>query len=299
MGSFDKVTECVEDLKEKFAAEGLLPFQPELSVICDAELSGLLEGLEGFSTVASLPYSTLLGPLQSVDGRLLAGWLDEKPLLLLLGRIHPHNGFSLAEAGFPSRMCRLLGSKRLLICTKASSLSCTANTLATTTSSLSNTNHSSGAGAQLVIIKDHLNFSGLGGRSALAGQNDPRFGPRYFPLVDAYSPAWREATACLATSLGLQVRWWQPPNNQDREGVSAEVGAPHEVTPMELVMLARMGATVMGKGSVAEVLTGVHAGMDLQVLALVHGPREESEERKISHLLSAICGKAGLGKAEG
>ena len=47
--SFDKVMECVEDLKEKFAAEvriqtapliqGLLAFQPELSVICDAELS--------------------------------------------------------------------------------------------------------------------------------------------------------------------------------------------------------------------------------------------------------------------
>ena len=34
-----------------------------------------------------------------------------------------------------------------------------------------------------------------------------------------------------------------------RDGVSAEVGAPHEVTPIELVMLARMGATVMGKGS--------------------------------------------------
>ena len=43
-----------------------------------------MEGLEGFSTVASLPYSTLLGPLQSVDGRLLAGWLDQQPLLLLL-----------------------------------------------------------------------------------------------------------------------------------------------------------------------------------------------------------------------
>ena len=62
--------------------------------------------------------------------------------------------------------------------------------------------------------------------------------------------------------------------------MSAEVGAPHEVTPTELVMLARMGATVMGKvwtraaskrgrskkleqsarkGSVAEVLTGVHS----------------------------------------
>ena len=72
-------------------------------------------------------------------------------------------------------------------------------------------------------------------------------------------------------------------NFDTREGVSAEVGAPHEVTSIEKNMLARMGATVMGKtdkfeltsweltgkGSVAEVLTAVHAGLEVQVLAFV------------------------------
>ena len=78
-------------------------------------------------------------------------------------------------------MCRLLGGQRLLICTKASSLSS-----ASTSSTSNNT-----SGAQLVIVKvvslllvdfffialelqDHINFSGLGGLSALAGENDPR-----------------------------------------------------------------------------------------------------------------------------
>ena len=47
--SFDKVAESVGDIKEKFAAQvriqtppllqGLQAFQPELAVICDAELS--------------------------------------------------------------------------------------------------------------------------------------------------------------------------------------------------------------------------------------------------------------------
>jgi len=188
-------------------------------------------------------------------------------------------------------MCRLLGGQRLLICTKASSLSS-----ASTSSTSNNT-----SGAQLVIVKDHINFSGLGGLSALAGENDPRFGPRYFPLVEAYSPDWREATSSLATSLGFAVR----------EGVSAEVGAPHEVTPTELVMLARMGATVMGKGSVAEVVTGLHAGMELQVLAFVENPSPpparagwatgwaKSEEREITRLLTALCGgKRGLSREE-
>ena len=51
----------------------------------------------------------------------------------------------------------------------------------------------------------------------------------------------------FGNQLGLASQVATPPNNQDREGVSAEVGAPHEVTPTELVMLAKMGATVMGK----------------------------------------------------
>jgi len=86
--SFDKVMASVEDIKGKFAEQGLQAFQPELALICDAELSGLVEGLEGLQTVASLPYSTLVGPLQRVEGRLLAGWLHQRPLLLLLVDLH-------------------------------------------------------------------------------------------------------------------------------------------------------------------------------------------------------------------
>ena len=52
----------------------------------------------------------------------------------------------------------------------------------------------------------------------------------------------------FGNQLGLRCQVASfPISFRSREGVSAEVGAPHEVTPTELVMLARMGATVMGK----------------------------------------------------
>ena len=111
--SFDKVVDSVEDIKKKFAAkvrlphapllQGLKSFQPELSVICDTELSvaqssrhplhsvqGTVECLEGLLPVVSLPYSTLLGPLQRVEGRLVAGWLHDRPLLLFLVNFQKH-----------------------------------------------------------------------------------------------------------------------------------------------------------------------------------------------------------------
>ena len=83
--------------------QGLKSFQPELSVICDTELSvaqssrhplhsvqGTVECLEGLLPVVSLPYSTLLGPLQRVEGRLVAGWLHDRPLLLFLVNFQKH-----------------------------------------------------------------------------------------------------------------------------------------------------------------------------------------------------------------
>ena len=72
----------------------------------------------------------------------------------------------------------------------------------------------------------------------------------------ATSPSWRHTAPIGERPHHLWRPAWVSRSGGDnpnitsfdiREGVSAEVGAPHEVTPTELVMLARMGATVMGK----------------------------------------------------
>ena len=48
-------------------------------------LLGALEDMEGFLLAATLPFSNLSNsPLHRVQGRLVAGWLQERPLLLLL-----------------------------------------------------------------------------------------------------------------------------------------------------------------------------------------------------------------------
>ena len=55
------------------------------------------------------------------------------------------------------------------------------------------------------MLKDHINFAGLAGRSPLAGENDDRFGPRYFPIVDAYSPQLRSLAMSVTRELGEAV----------------------------------------------------------------------------------------------
>ena len=86
-----------------------------------------------------------------------------------------------------------------------------------------------------------------------------RFGPRYFPIVNAYSRAWREKAAAIIKEMGEPLH----------QGVYAVVGGPNFETVAEVRMLRVMGADVVGMSTVAEVLTAVHAGMEVLALSLV------------------------------
>ena len=87
-----------------------------------------------------------------------------------------------------------------------------------------------------VLLKDHINFAGLAGRSPLAGENDDRFGPRYFPIVHAYSPQLRSLAMSVTRELGEAVH----------QGVYAAVGGPNFESVAEVKMLRLMGADLVG-----------------------------------------------------
>ena len=86
-----------------------------------------------------------------------------------------------------------------------------------------------------------------------------RFGPRYFPIVNAYNKTWREKAGNIMKEMGESVH----------HGVYAVVGGPNFESVAEVRMLRVMGADVVGMSTVAEVLTAVHAGMEVLALSLV------------------------------
>ena len=64
-----------------------------------------------------------------------------------------------------------------------------------------------------------------------------RFGPRYFPIVNAYSRNWREKAEKVGKEMGECVH----------QGVYAVVGGPNFESVAEVKMLRMMGADVVGK----------------------------------------------------
>ena len=134
-----------------------------------------------------------------------------------------------------------------------------------------------------VLLKDHINFAGLAGRSPLAGENDDRFGPRYFPIVHAYSPQLRSLAITVGQELGEAVH----------EGVYAVVGGPNFESAAEVRMLRLVGADIVGRclnillqypslivgmSTVSEVLAAVHADLEVLAISLVTNASVDSQE---------------------
>merc|ERR1711892_87575 len=240
--SYEKVLEAAKFIEDSLTSQDVI-FQPKLGIICGTGLGVLGHVLK--QVVPPIPYSKIphfpQAAIPGHEGQLIAGTLEGIPLVVFQGRAHAYQGFSLSQTAFPARLLKLLGAGKVLI-----------------------TNVSGGINKEykvgdFVLLKDHLNFAGLGANNPLAGTNDPRFGPRYFPIVNAYSRAWREKAAAIIKEMGEPLH----------QGVYAVVGGPNFETVAEVRMLRALGADVVGMSTVAEVLTAVHAGMEVLALSLV------------------------------
>jgi purine-nucleoside phosphorylase len=104
---------------------------------------------------------------------------------------------------------------------------------------------------QLVLISDHMNFSG---RNPVSGPNDERLGPRFFDMSDAYSKRLR-LLAHAAAEL--------------EEGVYLSLSGPSFETPAEIRAFRGWGADMVGMSTVQEVIVARHMGIEVLGISCV------------------------------
>jgi purine-nucleoside phosphorylase len=209
---------------------------PRLALVLGSGLGSLAEELEDavaipYGAIPHFPISTAPGHA----GRLLAGKLGGKPVLVMQGRFHAYEGHSLERVVFPVRVFKELGIEQLFL-----------------------TNASGGANPQFapgdfMAITDHINFAG---QNPLTGPNDDHLGPRFCDLSRAYDPGLRRLAHRAGKELGLGLR----------DGVYAWFAGPSFETPAEVRMARLLGADAVGMSTVPEVIAAAHCG--LRVLAV-------------------------------
>lgn len=208
--------------------------RPEIGLVLGSGLGGLADAVEKadvFPTadIPNWPVSTAPGH----RGRVLLGRLMDKNVMVIQGRTHFYEGYSMDEITLPVRVMLALGIKTYIVTNAAGGL---------------NPAYKPG---DLMVIKNHINIPGMAGFNPLRGPNDDTVGPRFPDMTEPYDAHLRRLAHETARGLDFELR----------EGVYAFVAGPSYETPAELRMLQLVGGDAVGMSTVPEVIVARHAGV--------------------------------------
>ena len=229
---------------------------PQVGVILGSGLGALADEVEA---VASIPYAEIPGFAQSSVvghvGRLVAGTLEGTRVLVMQGRLHYYEGYSLQQTTFPVRVMRALGAHTLVVTNAAGGL---------------NPQYRAG---DLMLIEDHINMLGWGGQNPLIGPNDPGLGPRFPAMNPAYDPDLLKLAEEAAAACNIEAR----------KGVYIVLAGPNYETRAELRALRQLGADAVGMSTVPEVLVARHGGMRVLGISNITNMALAESDEPVNH----------------
>lgn len=205
---------------------------PEVGVILGTGLGHLFtEHIDDavvieYSSIPNFPISTV----ESHSGKLIYGVVKKKKVLVMQGRFHYYEGYSMQQITLPVRVMKLLGVKYLLISNASGNL---------------NMRWKKG---ELMLIDDHIN---LQTDNPLRGPNIDELGPRFPDMSQPYSSFLNNKLTAIAKVENITLNI----------GVYAGVTGPNLETRAEYRFLQRIGADAVGMSTLPEVIVANHMGL--------------------------------------
>jgi purine-nucleoside phosphorylase len=240
--------------------------EPQVGIILGTGLGKLLnkvnvEKTMDYALIPHFPVSTV----ESHKGRLIYGELSGKKVVIMQGRFHYYEGYSLQEVTFPIRVMKELGIKNLLISNAAGAL---------------NLDYKKG---QLMLLDDHINL--LTG-SPLIGKNLDAMGPRFPDMSRPYSTFLNRFARSIANENRLSLN----------EGVYVAVTGPNLETRAEYRFLRIIGADAVGMSTVPEVIVANHMSLPCMAVSVLTDECDPDHLQPVS--LEEILEVAGLAENE-
>lgn len=244
---FKKIENLSKTLKSRFGAipETLLVLGSGLGFVADILKDRIVipyKSLKGF------PISTVAGH----EGLLIKGKIHNKEVLLMKGRFHYYEGYSMREIALPFRSIFYSGVKQMIVTNAAGGI---------------NKKFSKG---DIMLITDHIN---LMGDSPLIGKNFDRLGPRFPDMTYAYSERLRKIAILCAKKLRINLQ----------KGVYAAMHGPTYETPAEIRYLRTIGADAVGMSTVPEVIVANHMGVEVLGFSAITNMAAGIEKVRLSH----------------
>ncbi len=166
------------------------------------------------------------------------GTISNKEVVVIEGRFHFYEGYSLSEVTFPIRIMKALGVDIIIVSNAAGGL---------------NRNFNRG---DIMLIKDHINLMGV---NPLIGPNFNELGPRYPDMYNVYNKDLLD----LACKIALEEKI------KFHTGVYIGVTGPNLETAAEYRFFQTIGADAVGMSTVPEVIVAAHSKMKVLGISVI------------------------------
>ena len=245
---------------------GRTSIRPLVGVILGSGLAALAAEVDQATLV---PYSEIphfvACTVAGHASELALGMLQGCPVMVMRGRVHYYEGYSMQQVTFPIRVMRALGVQVLIVTNAAGGLNASFET------------------GDLMLITDHIGLASMVGLNPLHGPNDPELGPRFPDMSQAYDPELRQLALEAAAELGITLR----------QGVYIMLSGPSFETPADLRFLRLIGADAVGMSTVPEVTVARHAGMRVLAFSGISNMAHlEASTAEVTHEEVLEAGKA-------
>jgi len=209
-------------------------YRPKIALVLGSGLGGLADSVQNadivsFQDLPHWPLSTVWGHA----GRLVIGELENQFVLVMQGRVHFYEGYSMSQVTFPVRVFQRLGIETLVVTNAAGAI---------------NPEYNPG---DLMLITDNLNLIGMMGFNPLVGPNLDELGVRFPDMSQVYDRTLLELARQSAREKDILLH----------EGVYVGLSGPSFEGPADLRFLRAVGADAVGMSTVPEVIVARHGGM--------------------------------------
>ncbi len=241
-------------LEAKKYIEKQVTANPKTAIILGSGLTSIMDELTDkiemeYKDIPNFKTSTVKGH----TSKLISGKLEGTEVLLMSGRFHFYEGYTMQDITFPIYVFKLLGIENLIL-----------------TNSCGGINEKKLKPGSIMVINDFIN---LMPSNPLIGPNDERFGPRFPDMTEPYSVELRELAKAKAQNLNIEYV----------EGIYTGFMGPYYETKAEIQMIKTMGSDAVGMSTVPESIVSNYLGLNTLAFATITNMATGIQKIKHSH----------------
>ena len=254
---YKRIMACVECIQKK------VNFHPKVALVLGSGLGDYGDNIDiryrvDYAEIDNFPISTVEGH----QGRFLFGYIKDVPVVVMQGRIHYYEGYSMSDVVLPIRLMHLMGAEILML-----------------------TNSSGGLNpdfvpGDLMMITDQISTFVP---SPLIGKNIDELGTRFPDMTHIYDRSLQQMIRDVAKDMDFSLK----------EGVYIQFTGPNYESPAEVQMARLLGADAVAMSTACEAVAAKHMGMRICGISCICNMAAGITGQPLSHEEVKAAGERG------